>query len=176
MGELLELGILVTLLAVGFFFGRVIERNHYASIRLREKQYRDVRAFTMRFPPDRVTAQEAFLVTGTVVVSADYFKTFVAGLRNLFEHLVTYKNGCEFYIVSHRFAGRRLREIQVAAIEHPASLQIVGAIRNGVTLMTSEKSFSLEETDKLVLLAERRADYEAFETSVLQLNLQPHTA
>ncbi|MCU0938616.1 MAG: YbjQ family protein [Burkholderiaceae bacterium] len=84
MGELLELGILVTLLAVGFFFGRVIERNHYASIRLREKQYRDVRAFTMRFPPDRVTAQEAFLVTGTVVVSADYFKTFVAGLRNLF--------------------------------------------------------------------------------------------
>jgi hypothetical protein len=84
MDALFELGVLVTLLAIGFFFGRIIERNHYASIRLREKQYRDVRAFMMRFPPDRVTAQEAFLVTGTVVVSADYFKTFVAGLRNLF--------------------------------------------------------------------------------------------
>lgn len=84
MGALLELGILVTLLAIGFFAGRAIERRHYASIRAREKQYRDVRAFMMRFPPDRIAPQEAFLVTGTVVVSADYFKTFVAGLRNLF--------------------------------------------------------------------------------------------
>jgi hypothetical protein len=101
---------------------------------------------------------------------------FNPGLRGLFEHLVTYKNGCEFYIVPHRFAGRRLREIQVAAIEHPSSLQIVGAIRNGVTIMTFEKSFSLEETDKLVLLAEKRADYEAFEAKHLNPNLQPHTA
>jgi len=84
MGELLQLGVPVALLAVGFFAGRVVERNHYASIREREKQYRDVTAFMMRFPPDRVSAQEAFLVSGTVVISADYFKTFVAGLRNLF--------------------------------------------------------------------------------------------
>lgn len=84
MGQLIELGILVTLLAVGFFAGRVVERNHYASLRTREKQYGDVLAFAMRFAPDRVTPQAAFLVTGTVVISADYFKTFVAGLRNLF--------------------------------------------------------------------------------------------
>jgi uncharacterized protein YbjQ (UPF0145 family) len=84
MGSLIEIGIFVTLMAVGFFAGRVIERRHYASIRLREKQYLDVQVFMMRFPPDRISAQEAFLVTGTVVVSADYFKTFVAGLRNLF--------------------------------------------------------------------------------------------
>jgi uncharacterized protein YbjQ (UPF0145 family) len=37
----------------------------------------------MRFAPDSVTPQQAFLVHGTVVVSADYFKTFVAGLRHL---------------------------------------------------------------------------------------------
>lgn len=101
---------------------------------------------------------------------------FNPGLRSLFEHLVTYKNGCEFYIVPHRFAGRRLREIQIAAIEHPCSLQIVGAIRNGVTIMTFVKSFSLEETDKLVLLAEKRADYDTFESTHLNQNLQPHTA
>ena len=84
MEQLFELGVLATLLAIGFFFGRIVERNHYASIRSRERQYRDVKAFMMRFPPDRVTAQHAFLVTGTVVISADYFKSFVAGLRNLF--------------------------------------------------------------------------------------------
>jgi len=84
MLALFELGVLATLLVIGFFCGRIIERNHYASIRSRERQYGDVKAFTMRFPPDPVTPQHAFLVTGTVVVSADYFKTFVAGLRNLF--------------------------------------------------------------------------------------------
>lgn len=84
MGALFELGVFLTLLAVGFFAGRINERRHYASIRAREKQYQDVLAFTFRFPPDRITPQEVFLVTGTVVISADYFKTFVAGLRNLF--------------------------------------------------------------------------------------------
>jgi uncharacterized protein YbjQ (UPF0145 family) len=35
----------------------------------------------MRFPPDPLRAQNAFLVSGTIVVSSDYFKTWVAGLR-----------------------------------------------------------------------------------------------
>lgn len=103
-------------------------------------------------------------------------EVFNPGLRNLFEDLVTYKKGCEFYIVPHRLAGRKLREIQIAALDHPSSLQIVGAIRNGVTIMNSDQSFSLEGTDKLVLLAEKRADYEAFESTHLHSNLQPQIA
>ncbi len=79
-----ELGVFLLLLALGFGVGRVIERAHYASIRRREKALQDVLIFAARFPTDRVTPQHAFLVTGTVVISADYFKTFVAGLRNLF--------------------------------------------------------------------------------------------
>jgi uncharacterized protein YbjQ (UPF0145 family) len=84
MDALFELAVFVALLATGFAVGRVLEQRHYASIRAREAQYADVLAFGFRFPADRVTPQRAFLVTGTVVVSADYFKTFVAGLRNLF--------------------------------------------------------------------------------------------
>jgi len=84
VGALIELLIPLVLLVVGYTAGSIIERRHYASIRLREKQYRHVLAFPMRFPPDGSTPQDVFLVTGTVVVSADYFKTFVAGLRNLF--------------------------------------------------------------------------------------------
>ena len=83
MGGLLELAIFLGLLATGYVVGRVIEQRHYASIRLRERRLRDVLAFPMRFAPDSATPQQAFLVHGTVVVSADYFKTFVAGLRNL---------------------------------------------------------------------------------------------
>lgn len=84
MSAFIELGVTLTLLALGFFVGRALEARHYASIRRREKELRNVLTFACRFPPDGVTPQRAFLVTGTVVVSADYFKTFVAGLRNLF--------------------------------------------------------------------------------------------
>lgn len=84
MAELIQLGIFLALLTVGYFAGSMVERRHYASIRRREREYRDVLAFMVRFPFDRTTPQRAFLVYGTVVVSADYFKTFVAGLRNLF--------------------------------------------------------------------------------------------
>lgn len=82
--QFVELGVLVTLLVIGYFAGSVVERAHYASIRKREREYADVLAFMVRFPFDRTTPQRAFLVHGTVVISADYFKTFVAGLRNLF--------------------------------------------------------------------------------------------
>jgi uncharacterized protein YbjQ (UPF0145 family) len=80
----IEFGLFITLLVIGYFAGSFIERQHYASIRKREEEYRDVLAFMVRFPFDRTTPQRAFLVHGTVVVSADYFKTFIAGLRNLF--------------------------------------------------------------------------------------------
>lgn len=83
MVELIELGIFVALLAIGYFAGSVVEKRHYASLRKREREYADVLAFPMRFPPDRLTPQRTFLVHGTVVISSDYFKTFVAGLRNL---------------------------------------------------------------------------------------------
>jgi uncharacterized protein YbjQ (UPF0145 family) len=84
MLDLIQLGIFVTLVTIGFFAGSIVERRHYASLRERERAYADVLAFMVRFPPDRVNAQHAFLVYGTVVISSDYFKTFVAGLRNLF--------------------------------------------------------------------------------------------
>lgn len=101
---------------------------------------------------------------------------FSPGLRHIFEDLVTYQKGCEFYIVAHRLTGRNLRELQMAALDHPSSVQIVGAIRDGVTIMNSDKSFALNETDKLILLAEKRSDYDAFESIHRNPDPQPHTA
>lgn len=81
--DLLNLALPVVLLAVGYFVGRLLERRHYASIRLRERELRSVVAITTRFVPEGVVAHGASLVSGGVVVSSDYFKTFVAGFRNL---------------------------------------------------------------------------------------------
>lgn len=80
---MLDLIVFACLMTAGYTVGRIVEQRHYASIRKRERHYQDILAFPMRFPPDSVTPQDVHLVHGTVVVSADYFKTFVAGLRNL---------------------------------------------------------------------------------------------
>lgn len=81
--DILQLVIFLALLALGYFVGRWKERAHYKSIRAREVQYANVLAFAVRYPPDVVTPQDCRLVSGSVVISSDYFKQFVAGLRTL---------------------------------------------------------------------------------------------
>ena len=84
MLDLIEFGIFIVLLVVGFFSGTVVERRHYASIRKRMSQYADVLAFSVRFSAG--PCQAAARVPGARHggYQLDYFKTFVAGLRNLF--------------------------------------------------------------------------------------------
>ncbi len=79
----LELLLFLFLLALGFFAGRFLEQRHYRSIRKREKALAKVLVFAIRFPPNLVVRQDCRLVSGTVVISSDYFKQFIAGLRNL---------------------------------------------------------------------------------------------
>jgi uncharacterized protein YbjQ (UPF0145 family) len=81
--DALQLIIFLVLLALGYFVGRWKEKAHYKSIREREAQFANVLAFAVRYPPDVVTPQDCRLVSGSVVISSDYFKQFVAGLRTM---------------------------------------------------------------------------------------------
>ncbi len=78
-----ELGVFLVLLALGYFFGRYAERSHYRSILRREKESLKFPLLTLRTPPASLKRCDALLVTGNVVVSVDYFKRFLAGLRAL---------------------------------------------------------------------------------------------
>lgn len=82
-----DLIVLATLLAFGYVFGRIAEKRHYKSIIKREKQYRHIAAIASRIPPqDSLSTQTpdtSELVTGSVVISVDYFKRFLASLRTL---------------------------------------------------------------------------------------------
>jgi uncharacterized protein YbjQ (UPF0145 family) len=74
----------LALLLLGYGVGRGLERRHYRSLRQREEALRPVVALSTRWVPEGVVANGAQLVTGSVVVSSDYFKTFVAGFRAFF--------------------------------------------------------------------------------------------
>lgn len=74
----------VVLLLVGLFFGRMAERRHFRSIIRREQEHAELLCFSKRFVPDDFRIRQADLVTGSVVVSIDYFKRVAAGLKMIF--------------------------------------------------------------------------------------------
>ncbi len=78
---MVDLAIFLSLLALGYFFGQYYERKHYKSILKREKETLHVPLLTLKSTPNGLTRCNAALVTGSVVVSVDYFKRFLAGLR-----------------------------------------------------------------------------------------------
>lgn len=80
---LLNQALPLVLVIVGYFAGRALELRHYASIRRREREIQNVVALNTRYLPEGVEATSAQVVSGSVVVSSDYFKTFVASFRNL---------------------------------------------------------------------------------------------
>ncbi|MEM1232043.1 MAG: heavy metal-binding domain-containing protein [Pseudomonadota bacterium] len=88
----MELLLLLVLTTLGYVFGRIAERRHFASIREREAQLMDLLIFNERTPPPGAW-RSATLVGGNVVVSVDYFKRLAAGLRALFGgRLTTYES------------------------------------------------------------------------------------
>ena len=77
-----DLIIFLVLLVAGYVFGQLAEKRHFRSIIQREQELGDVLCFTERTIPVTGEVRSA-LVCGSVVISIDYFKRFVAGLRNL---------------------------------------------------------------------------------------------
>ncbi|ROQ18660.1 MULTISPECIES: YbjQ family protein [Marinimicrobium] len=73
----------LVLLATGFVSGRILERRHYQRIIEAETRPGQVMVFSERLPPPELTPPQTQLVMGSVVVSVDYFKRFIAALRLL---------------------------------------------------------------------------------------------
>ncbi len=88
MGEftvlLLNIGIPLGLIAIGLIVGTILENKHYVSIKEREKASLQLPVITLSNHEQDRELQKAYLVTGSVVISVDYFKRFLAALRNIF--------------------------------------------------------------------------------------------
>ncbi len=79
-----DLFLFFLLVVLGYGAGSWAENKHYRSIRKRERQLLEMPVVTAEgsFPPGRVAA--AVLVSGSAVISIDYFKRLLAVLRNIF--------------------------------------------------------------------------------------------
>jgi uncharacterized protein YbjQ (UPF0145 family) len=79
--------IFILLMILGYAAGSINEKNHYKSIKEREKKTLHLPVVNMKkvedFLEPRKKIASAELVSGSVVVSIDYFKLILASLRNI---------------------------------------------------------------------------------------------
>ena len=73
----------LALLVMGYFTGSYFESRHYQSILRRESAYSKLPLLSIKRVPAGWDVKDAELVMGSVVISVDYFKRFLAGLRAL---------------------------------------------------------------------------------------------
>ncbi len=77
------------LLILGYSFGTVIERRHFSALGKREEQMLYLPMIALKKPLHEEGVRSSVLVSGSVVISIDYFKKFVAGLMNFFGGNIT---------------------------------------------------------------------------------------
>jgi uncharacterized protein YbjQ (UPF0145 family) len=79
----IAIGIPILLLLGGRLIGSAIERRHDESIAEREARFKDQPALSIKHS-SAAPIRSATLATGSVVISVDYFKRLVGGLRMIF--------------------------------------------------------------------------------------------
>lgn len=79
-----QLLISALLLALGFVSGKTVEHLHYQDLAKRERRQRRLMLTTTSRVPADWRVEDAALLTGTVVISIDYWKRFAAGIRQIF--------------------------------------------------------------------------------------------
>lgn len=78
-----DLILFLTLLALGFGFGQYLESQHYKSIINRESSLKHIPAIATKHLPPEFIPCSTQMVCGNVVISIDFFKKFVSGLRSI---------------------------------------------------------------------------------------------
>jgi uncharacterized protein YbjQ (UPF0145 family) len=81
----LQIGMVLFLLALGFFAGSYAERSHYRSLAARESENGDFLITQLRTFPSAIRGPSPpKLICGEAVIGADYLKSFLSGIRKLF--------------------------------------------------------------------------------------------
>lgn len=79
-----DLVIFIALIVLGYVAGSIAEKRHYSSIKERELEMVQLPVVTSHAAYREADVRDSVLVMGSVVISIDYFKRFLAVLRNLF--------------------------------------------------------------------------------------------
>lgn len=79
-----DLIVFIGMLCGAYFVGTFVENRHYKEIQEKERMFLSLPAVSSKDVQGIHQVEFAHLVSGSVVISLDYFKRFLAGLRNIF--------------------------------------------------------------------------------------------
>ena len=79
-----DISFFLILLVVGYISGSIVEKRHYKSIHKREDELKELPTILLKKPLNESDISSCRLVNGSVVISIDFFKKFLAGLINFF--------------------------------------------------------------------------------------------
>lgn len=80
---LFQFGLPLILILLAYVVGTILEKKHFQSIKARETALHGYPVTTFKGVPDAWKVGRAELVSGNVVISLDYFKRIIAGLRGI---------------------------------------------------------------------------------------------
>ncbi len=92
------------------------------------------------------------------------------GVNEIFHQIITNRIGSQFHILKTRLQGKKVRDIQIAALEHPNNMQIIGLIQNGNFILNPSNQHIIGQNERLIILAEKTSDFEDVEESILAQN------
>jgi uncharacterized protein YbjQ (UPF0145 family) len=83
LGAILDIGLPLLVLIIAYAAGSILERRHFENIRTREEALHGFPVVSFDTLPPDWNAGSSDLVTGSVVISLDYFRRIIAGLRGI---------------------------------------------------------------------------------------------
>lgn len=85
------------------------------------------------------------------------------GIRKTFEQLLTNTSGSQLHRQPTKLIGKKIVEVQAAALQHSIELQIIGICRQKQQMLNPCKQTVIEKEDQLLVLAKKEQDYFTFE-------------
>jgi len=79
----MNFGLPILILVIAYFIGSWIEKKHFKNIREREAKLHGFPVVSFDTMPDDWNVNSSHMVTGSIVISLDYFKRVIAGLKGL---------------------------------------------------------------------------------------------
>jgi uncharacterized protein YbjQ (UPF0145 family) len=79
----MNFGLPILILVIAYFIGSWIEKKHFNNIREREAKTHGFPVVSFNTMPDDWNVNGSHMVSGSIVVSLDYFKRVIAGLKGL---------------------------------------------------------------------------------------------
>jgi len=79
----MNFGLPILILVIAYFIGSWIEKKHFKNIREREARVHGFPVVSFDTMPDDWNVNSSHMVTGSIVISLDYFKRVIAGLKGL---------------------------------------------------------------------------------------------